>query len=150
MDLNFVNQNLWLVVWIVLMVVFLLVEIATPLLVSVWFFLGSLAALIGYFCGATVLGQLALFLGFSIFFLILTRPLAKSIRAKKVSTNIADGTVGKIGIVKVEINNIQGSGRVFLNGLDWSAKSVSGQNIPVGAEVVVEKLTGNTLFVSPK
>lgn len=150
MDSVFGSQYFFMVLWLVLMGLFLVVEIATPMLVSIWFVFGSIAALIGYFEGATFLGQLALFLGVSVFFLILTRPLAKYVHSKKVATNIADGTVGMAGVVKIEIDNIQGTGRVFLNGLDWSAKSVSGGKIEVGTEVVVQRLEGNTLFVSVK
>ena len=71
------------------------------------------------------------------------------IKVKKQPTN-ADGLIGQDGIVTAEINNLEGSGKVYISGLTWSAKSFDGETIPEGAVVTAEKIEGVTLIVKIK
>ena len=65
-------------VWVVLMIVFLVVEGIVPGLVSIWFALGALAALISSMLGAQLWLQAVWFIVVSVLALIATRPLAKN------------------------------------------------------------------------
>lgn len=49
------------VLWSVLLILFIIAEAITVQLVSIWFAIGSLVALIANFCGANALVQAALF-----------------------------------------------------------------------------------------
>ena len=49
-----------------------------------------------------------------------------------------------------EINNLEGSGKVFISGLTWSARSEDGNDIPEGAVVTVFRIEGVTLVVKAK
>ena len=49
-----------------------------------------------------------------------------------------------------EIDNLAQTGRARVNGTDWTARSRTGQPIPVGAAVVVEAIEGVKLIVRPK
>ena len=55
------------VLWSVLLILFIIAEAITVQLVSIWFAIGSLVALIANFCGANTLVQAALFVGVSFF-----------------------------------------------------------------------------------
>ena len=65
------------VVWLVAMVVLLIVEAMVPGLISIWFAIGALAALISALFHAPLWLQLVWFFAISILTLVLTRPFVK-------------------------------------------------------------------------
>ena len=71
--------------WVVLMIIFLVIEGIVPGLVSIWFALGALAALISAMLGAQIWLQATWFVVISLLALVVTRPLAK----RKRSTHFA-------------------------------------------------------------
>ncbi|MDO4569866.1 MAG: NfeD family protein [Planctomycetia bacterium] len=135
-----------LIVWGALMFLFCVFEIATAALVSVWFFFGSIAAFICALFVDDIMIQCAVFVFVSVFFLLVTWPYARSIRSRKVATNV-DRFVGMEGVVKEEINNLAGSGRVDVDGLEWAAKSTDGKHIAAEKIVIVREIRGVTLYV---
>ncbi len=137
-------------IWIVIAVVLGIIEAATVSLISVWFAVGALAAIIPAFFNAPIWVQILVFLVVSAICFTFTRRFFKDvIKVKKQPTN-ADGLLGEDGIVTAEINNLEGTGKVFISGLTWSAKSSDGNIVPEGAVVTVEKIEGVTLFVKIK
>ena len=138
-----------LYVWIALTVVFILLEAISVQLTSVWFALGSLAALIVTVCGVDSIPiQIAVFAAVSLASLILTRPLVKKLLNKKVQPTNADRSIGQKAIVTEEIVNIEGKGAVKLNGTEWTARSAAADDrIEKGAEVQVLKIEGVKLIV---
>ncbi len=138
-----------LYVWIALTVVFILLEAISVQLTSVWFALGSLAALIVTVCGVDSIPiQIAVFAAVSLASLILTRPLVKKLLNKKVQPTNADRSIGQKAIVTEEIVNIEGKGAVKLNGTEWTARSAAADDrIEKGAEVRVLKIEGVKLIV---
>ena len=90
------------VVWLCAMIVLLIVEAMVPGLVSIWFALGALAALISALLKAPLWLQLLWFVVVSVATLLITRPLAKKLtKTEKVATN-ADRVLNQIGIVQEE------------------------------------------------
>ena len=147
--LEFIAGNMS-VVWLVLMVVLLIVEAATAGLTCIWFALGALAALIAALFDAAVWLQVVWFLVVSILTLWLTRPLAlKYLNSRKVATN-ADRVVGAEGVVSEDIDNIAGTGAVKLDGKEWTARSESGMGISKDAIVIVKRIEGVKLIVTPE
>ena len=65
------------IIWLVAMIVLVIVEAMVPGLVSIWFALGALAALVSALFKAPVWLQIVWFLVVSIAALILTKPLVK-------------------------------------------------------------------------
>ena len=65
------------IVWLVLLVLFLIVEAATVSMVSTWFAGGALLALIVCFLGGPVWLQVLVFFTVSIVLLALLRPLVR-------------------------------------------------------------------------
>ena len=133
--------------WLALFVVFLIVEAGTVALVSIWFALGALAALVSCALGAEMWLQITVFLVVS---LVLLAVLWKKVRGKvpRTRTNV-DSLIGAEGYVTEAIDNLSYSGRVKLGGITWAARSTSGAGIPVGTLVKVERIEGVKVFVSP-
>ena len=135
------------IVWLIVSAVFFLIEGVTIQLVSTWFAVGSLFAMMTAFIGAPFWVQLLIFLVTSIAVLIIGRPLLmERIKPRKVPTN-SDRVIGQIGIVQEQIDNMSQTGRIHVDGLDWTARSLQGEIIPVGEKVIVRHIEGVKLIV---
>lgn len=143
-------MNFEAIVWMVLMIVFVVVEAACPFhLVSVWFAAGSLVAMIIALLGGPLWLQILLFLAVSIVLLVLMIPLVKKVlRPSLVKTNV-DAMIGTQGHVLEDIDNVDAVGKVKLGGMEWTARSLDGKPIKAGTLVQVEKIEGVKAFVSP-
>ena len=138
-----------LIVWLVALLVFLFVEAQSVAMVSLWFAAGALAALIAAMCGAELWLQVLLFFGVSIILLASLRPLARKYFTPKITKTNVDSIIGTQGLVTAYIDNIVATGQVKLNGMEWSARSSSGEAIPEGTLVKVDKIEGVKVFVTP-
>lgn len=140
---------LWHVIfWAVLTVLLIASEIATVQLVAIWFGAGSLAAFVSSFFGIPFYIQVIIFIAGSILLLLLTRPLVRRfLHSKKVHTN-ADSVIGRECVVKESIDNVAGSGRVYVDGLTWSARSVDDKvTFSEGQACIVTEIQGVKLIV---
>ncbi|MBR5309634.1 MAG: NfeD family protein [Oscillospiraceae bacterium] len=138
------------IIWIVIAVILSIIEAITVSLVSIWFAVGAVAAVIPAYFGAPIWVQILVFLAVSAVSFAFTRRFFKDVvKVKKQPTN-ADSLIGKDGIVTAEINNLSGGGKLFISGLTWSAKSANGEDIPEGAVATVKKIEGVTLVVKAK
>ena len=137
-------------IWLGLMILFLVVEASCPLhLVSVWFAVGSLAAMIAALLGGAVWLQIALFVVVSGVLLALLLPIVrKYIRPRIVKTNL-DAIIGSQGYVTADIYNVEAKGQVKLGAMEWTARSTTGDPIPQGALVCVDRIEGAKVFVTP-
>ena len=79
----------------------------------------------------------------------LPSPVTKKILNPHVTATNIDSVIGSIGIVTTPIDNIEALGQVKLNGMEWSARSTSGEPIEAGVKVRVDKIEGVKVFVSP-
>ena len=139
-------MNIWAIIWLALMIVFIIVEAVTVQLLSTWFAAGALAAMLVNLLGAAVWLQVVVFFTVSIVLLVLLWPMArKHIKAKAVATN-ADALVGRVCHVTEQIDPIEG-GRVKIGDVTWSARSEQGDVIPAGTLVKVLKIQGAKVFV---
>ena len=137
------------VLWLVMIVVFLLAEGATVALVSTWFAVGSLAAMLMALIGAGIGLQAIVFVIISAVCLTALRPLVrKHIQPKLTKTNV-DAVTGTTGLVTVAIDNVTAQGQVKLGAMTWTARSASGEPIAAGTLVKVERIEGVKAIVSP-
>ncbi|MBP1574258.1 MAG: NfeD family protein [Oscillospiraceae bacterium] len=137
-------------VWLIIAVVLGVIEAVTVSLISVWFAIGALAAIIPAYFEVPLWGQILVFLAVSAIAFAFTKRFFKDVvKVKKQPTN-SDSLIGTDGIVTAEINNLEGVGKVYISGLTWSAKSKNGEKIPEGAVVTVYKIEGATLIVEVK
>jgi membrane protein implicated in regulation of membrane protease activity len=139
---------MYVICWLLLAAIFLIVEIVSLGLTSIWFTGGSFVAAIAAACGANVTVQIVLFAVVSIVLLVLTRPLAKRhLDAKTEKTN-AEALIGQTALVLQEINNRLETGQAKVNGMEWTARAGEDTEIiPPGAIVSIVDIQGVKLIV---
>ena len=138
------------IIWMVLMVAFLIVEGACPFhLVSIWFAAGALVAGIAAMLSWSLGVQIALFVVASCGLLVAFFPLVKKVLNPSVVKTNVDALVDTKCYVTAPIDNITATGQVKLNGMEWTARSASGQPIAAGTLVKVDRIEGVKAFVSP-
>lgn len=134
--------------WLCAVILFLIVEALVPGLVSIWFAVGSVPALISALVGGPVWLQVTLFLVCSVLALVLTRPLAKKYVNSRVQPTNADMMIGKDCVVKETVDNLQGTGAVAVGGKVWTARAETEDEIlPVGTVAKVLRIDGVKLIV---
>lgn len=136
------------ILWLGLVILLLIIEIATMGLTTIWFAGGAMVAFFSTFFGASVATQRTIFLVLSLALLVITRPIAvKYMRGGHVKTN-ADSLIGRLAVVTAEINNLGQSGEVILSDVSWTARSKEdGRVIPVGSKVRICAIEGVKLIV---
>ncbi len=138
-------------VWVVLMIGFLVVEGIAPGLVSIWFALGALAALISALLGAQVWLQAVWFIVISVLALVITRPLAKKYVNSRTQATNADMLIGQECIVTETIDKLHGTGAVSVAGKVWTARADDPERIiEKGSVAVIERIEGVKLIVKTK
>ena len=136
--------------WAVAVIAFVILELATVGLASIWFALGALCALIAALLGAPVWLQVVWFVIVSVATLLLTRPLArKYINSKTMATN-ADRVIGGKAVVKERIDELAGTGAVLADGKMWTARTADGSVAEPGDIVTVLEIRGVRLIVEPE
>ncbi len=135
--------------WLGAIIVFAILEAATAALVSIWFVAGSVGGLILALCGAGFWVQFLVFLIISALVLAVVRPIAKKyLTPKKVSTNY-DRCIGTTAVVTETIDNLQSTGAIKVSGVQWTARSTTGQVIPAGELAKIISIEGVKLLVEP-
>ena len=134
--------------WLAAMVVFLAAEAMTVTLVSIWFAIGALGAIVVALLGGSVVVQVTVFLALAVALLLSLRTVVRRHFTPHVTKTNVDSVIGATGIVITPVNNIAALGQVRINGIEWSARSTSGSHIPAGALVRVDKVEGVKVFVS--
>jgi len=137
------------ILWLVLMVLFLMAEASTVTLVSLWFAAGSLAAMLVSLLHGPFWLQGAVFAAVSAILLSALRPLVRKHITPKITKTNVDAVVGSTGLVTVAIDNLSAVGQVKLGGMYWTARSTTGDPIPEGAQIRVDRIEGVKAFVSP-
>lgn len=140
-------EQYMLAFWIVALIAFVIIEALTAQLLTIWFAVGSVAALIAEMLGAEVWLQWTVFVAVSAVVLIATRPFVKKLTKQKLQPTNADRCIGEIAVVTEKIDNIAGKGAVKVNGIEWSARTQSGETIESGNTVKVIKIDGVKLIV---
>ena len=143
-------MNWAMMIWFGIMLGFLVVEAACPIhLVSIWFSAGALVAMIAAALHAEVWLQIVLFVAVSGVLLASLWPFTRRFLKPKLEKTNVDAVMGQRGHVTEDIDNIDATGQVKLGGMYWTARSVSGEKIPKGTLVEVERVEGVKAFVSP-
>lgn len=137
-------------VWFGALILFLIIEGQTAAVVSLWFAVGAMAAMIAALCSAPLWLQFVLFAALSIIALACMRPIIRKYFTPKLEKTNIDAVIGTVGPVTEDIDNIQSLGRVKLGGMEWSARSTTGENIDKGALVQVDRIEGVKVFVTRK
>lgn len=141
----------WILFWVILLVVFVVIEVLTMGLTTIWFAGGALAAAVTAVFNLPSYVQIATFIVVSMVLVFFTRPIAvRYFNKDRVKTN-AESMVGRKAIVTGAINNIKAEGQVTVSGMEWSARSVSDDvQIAEGAVVTIVAISGVKLIVEER
>ncbi len=135
-------------IWLGLLVVFIVFELATTSLTTIWFAGGALIALILAIAGAPLPVQIVLFVVVSLVLLFFTRPLlTKVFKVGTTKTNV-ESLVGMKAKVIVEIDNNKDMGYAVVNGQEWTARAADDSDvIPEETMVEIVGISGVKLIV---
>lgn len=132
--------------WAILFVVLVIAELCTLQLISIWFAVGAFLAMVASYYDCSILTQSIIFVVSSGVLFAVTFPfIRKFANSKKIATN-SELNLGKNAVVIEEINRENGTGRVKLEGVDWSA--VADEVIEKGTKVIVKQIDGTKLKVA--
>ena len=130
--------------WFVLFAILLVIELLTVGLVTVWFAVGAVAAIICSFFTDSIIIQLIVFLVTSVLTLLVMKSMLKRFKSFDVTPTNLDRVIGKIGEVTKTIDPDK-FGEVKIFGNTWTA--VSKSHIDVGEKVKILSIDGVKLIV---
>lgn len=138
-------------IWLIMAGIFLIVEIMTVGFLIFWLSIGSLFAMVTSFFTDNLFIQTAMFVVASTLLIFATKPFVKKFATVKnpIKTNVYS-SIGKVGIVTEDINNLKSVGQIKLGGEVWSATSIDNSVISKGTEVVIKEIRGVKAIVEPK
>ena len=136
--------------WLVLFILFLIFEIATLGLTTIWFVGG---AFIAFWMSVAEIGfvpQLIVFLVVSVILLVTTRPIATKYLNKNTTRTNVEELIGKTVKVSETIDNINETGHVLINGVEWLARAQhEGMVIQQDTLVKIMEIQGVKVMVQP-
>lgn len=132
--------------WTVVLLISVIIEAITIDLVSIWFGVGAVAALICEALGLSQVLQVVIFAIVSVTCIIISRPLAKKyLRGNTIKTNL-DRVIGKHCLV-TETITADTKGEVKVMGTLWSAVSLDNIKIEAGQYAEVVSIEGAHVIV---
>lgn len=129
--------------WLGIIIFLGIIEALTVQLVSIWFIISALFALVISLVTNNFTLEFASFVIIGVILLIATRPNLEKRLLKKEKTNF-DRVIGMKGVVTNDINELK-IGEVKVDGKIWSA--VSKENLKAGDKVKILKIDGVKLKV---
>lgn len=142
------NVMFW--VWLAVIVLSVIIEIATAELISVWFTAGAVVPFVlSAFDAVSYPWQIVIFVVLSGAFMIGLRPVAKKflLRNCNEKTNL-DRIIGQ-KYTLLQSTDFEHTGKVMVNGVEWTAVAQDNQSIEQGTVVEVVSTSGNKLVVKP-
>ena len=130
--------------WFILFLIFLFIELITVTLVTIWFAIGAIAAVITTLFTDSIVIQAIVFVVVSVISLLITKPLVKKFKKFDITPTNSDRVIGKVGeVIKKIDTNKYGEVKVFDS--IWTAKS--DKAIDVGEKVKILSIEGVKLIV---
>ena len=135
-------------IWLAAVVIFLILELATPTLIFACFVAGSLVSgVISFIYPENYYLQVGIFVGVSVILLPLTRSLAKKITKESPQKSNVDALIGKVGLVTKSIDPDLG-GQIRIEGEVWMA--TANEKIDEGDKVTITSVSGTKVQVERK
>lgn len=140
--------NMYIMFWLIAMIVFIVGEMITVGLTSIWFAAGALVALIIAAFGGGLVFQIVAFLLVSGILLGLTRSWAKQFINSRVQKTNVERVVGERACVTERVSNLDQTGRAVVLGQDWSVRAEDDKEIiEPGTLIEVVRVSGVKLIV---
>ena len=136
------------ILWLAAAVGFLALEASTFNMTSIWFAIGSAAALLCCLFTGSLRAQALVFIVVSALCLWAFRPLAAKLHRKATPTN-ADRNLGREATVLTPVT-AEVPGRVRLDGVDWNARCVTpGDRLEPCERCRITEIHSTLLLVEP-
>ena len=137
-------------IWLILAGIFLIFEIFTIGFLVFWLAISALITMLVSFFTHNIIIQTSVFVITSTILILSTRPLIKKFGLKNTVPTNYKSIIGKKGMVIEDIDNIQGTGLVKINGETWSALS-NNEDVLIkkDAEVEIIRIKGVKVIVIP-
>jgi len=132
--------------WLTIAVVLAIIEMSTVNLVSIWYIISSIMAMVISLFIDNIGIQVTVFVLGGTILLILTKDAIKKILPEKIKTNI-DRIIGMEGIVTKEITK-KSPGEVKVDGKHWTA--IAEETISVDSTVEILEINSTKLKVKKK
>ena len=127
--------------WLGAAAVFVVIEIMTMGLTTIWFAGGALVGAVMAAVSLPLWSQIIAFAVISVILLILTRPWA---------LKYVNSLIGQTGLVTQDIDNLNAKGQVKERGQIWTARSISDEvKLHEGQKVSIESISGVKVIVKP-
>lgn len=138
--------------WLIASGIFFIIEIITTGFLAFWLGIGALIAMCVSFFVDNLIIQTVIFIISSAILILATKPLIKKFLKTNASTETktnAFSIIGKKAIVIKNIDKIDGSGQIKVDGEIWSAEGETDSIIEKGTEVEILKIDGVKAIVTP-
>lgn len=134
--------------WLIAAIGFLVLEGMTFNMTSIWFAVGSAAALLSCLFSGSFRVQAVVFVVVSALTLLAFRPLVSRLRVRHTATN-GDRNLGRKATVLTPVS-AETTGRVRLDGVDWNARCATpGDSLAPGDSCKVCEIHSTLLIVEP-
>lgn len=133
--------------WALLFLLSLIIELATPQLLTVWFLFGSATALIADILGFSGEVQIVAFFIVSAITAAISVPYLTKAKASKSDETTFKQIIGEKAKVVEDLQNITGEGRVVVKGVYWAAEEIDKINVKEGQIVEIIDVKGAKLIV---
>lgn len=144
--MDYLVANPW-IAWLAVGVFFLIVELLTTALVSIWFVPSAIITCLLSFVVDSLLIQIAIFVVLSAVFMVVCRKIYnKHIKKPVDDVDQNEKLLGKTATVTEDTNGI--TGRILVGDVYWKATTENGEIIPKGETVVIKGVNGTTLVIN--
>ncbi|NIJ53573.1 NfeD family protein [Dyadobacter arcticus] len=134
-------------IWLIVGLIMLLAELASVMLVFIFFAIGALLTSLLTTLGLlpTTESQILAFSAISLISLMVLRKNARSLLSRTSGAEYHE-FIGETALVIKDIPN-QGEGKIYYRGAEWKAISLKENSISAGSKVVITKADGIILTV---
>lgn len=144
--MEYLMANPW-AIWIAVGVFFLIVELCTTALVSIWFVPAAIITCLLSFVIKSAIWQVAIFVFLSAIFMVIFRKLYKKYIKKPVDdVDLNEKLLGKIVTITDTTDGI--NGRVRMGDVYWKAITENGETLSENEKAVIKSVNGTTLVVT--
>ena len=144
--MEYLMANHW-AIWIAVGVFFLIVELCTAALVSIWFVPAAIITCLLSFVIKSAIWQIAIFVFLSAIFMVIFRKIYKKYIKKPVDdVDQNEKLLGKIVTITDTTDGI--NGRVRMGDVYWKAITENGETLSENEKAVIKSVQGTTLVVT--
>ncbi len=144
--MEYLLSNPW-IIWIAIGVFFLVVELSTAALVSIWFVPAAIITCLLSFVIKSAIWQIAIFVFLSAIFMVISRKIYKKYIEKPIDdVDQNEKLLGKIVTITDTTDGI--NGRVRMGDVYWKAITENGEILSENEKAVIKSVQGTTLVVA--